>query len=325
MVDNRHELPNIRLTMPFAVSRDTLQQYLTAVTFGKGFDRDQAERTLQNIFHDPMQLCLMLSALTEPVMLLLLAHASCPIRPLGAVNVANRFEIKRVHLCSRSNLENSGSASSTTYTVNARLDPQTRPVRRGHEIDIIVDLLYWRPGDEHEGAVVFTQIFTMLQFGANTQTATATATATSEPRSAPTKDPEKGESEKTMSIVVKLALDGPLAWARICKDYNPIHISTMFARLFGYKNRIAHGNHALAAGLAQLGAPLDLGRRSEIVQRKWAVEVRFRRPIVLPANYETRIIQHSDAAWSIEIRMREKICVVGSINQIQSVADYSRH
>jgi hypothetical protein len=61
-------------------------------------------------------------------------------------------------------------------------------------------------------------------------------------------------------------------YARVSGDRNPIHTSTIIARLFGFPGRIAHGMWSLARCLAAL----DLPDRS-------TVDVSFKLPVVLPA------------------------------------------
>jgi hypothetical protein len=64
------------------------------------------------------------------------------------------------------------------------------------------------------------------------------------------------------------------AYARVSGDRNPIHTSTVAARLFGFPARIAHGMWSLARGLAAIERELP---------DKSTVDASFRAPIVLPA------------------------------------------
>ena len=64
-------------------------------------------------------------------------------------------------------------------------------------------------------------------------------------------------------------------YARVSRDYNPIHLSARTARPFGFPAAIAHGMWSLARCVAELQSQtaLDPGQ----------VDVRFRRPVLLPA------------------------------------------
>ena len=63
-------------------------------------------------------------------------------------------------------------------------------------------------------------------------------------------------------------------YGAVSGDLNPIHVHSLTARLFGFRSAIAHGMWTKARCLAQLGSELP---------DAFAVEVAFKRPILLPA------------------------------------------
>lgn len=65
------------------------------------------------------------------------------------------------------------------------------------------------------------------------------------------------------------------AYARIAGDYNPIHLSALSAKLFGFRRAIAHGLWNKARCLAALSGHLPAAG--------YAVEVRFQKPVLLPS------------------------------------------
>lgn len=65
-------------------------------------------------------------------------------------------------------------------------------------------------------------------------------------------------------------------YARVAGDYNPIHLSALSARLFGFPRAIAHGLWNKARSLAELQAHLPLAG--------YELEVRFQKPVLLPAH-----------------------------------------
>lgn len=70
------------------------------------------------------------------------------------------------------------------------------------------------------------------------------------------------------------------AYARVAGDYNPIHLSAVSARLFGFPHAIAHGLWNKARSLAALSQHLpDAG---------YAIDVRFQKPVLLPATLRLR-------------------------------------
>jgi hypothetical protein len=65
-------------------------------------------------------------------------------------------------------------------------------------------------------------------------------------------------------------------YARVAGDYNPIHLSALSAKMFGFPRAIAHGLWNKARSLAALAGHLpDAG---------YDVEVRFQKPVLLPAS-----------------------------------------
>ena len=64
-------------------------------------------------------------------------------------------------------------------------------------------------------------------------------------------------------------------YAKVCGDYNPIHLSAVSARLFGFPTAIAHGMWTKAMALAAL--------RGHLPHSGYAFEVAFRKPVRLPS------------------------------------------
>lgn len=69
-------------------------------------------------------------------------------------------------------------------------------------------------------------------------------------------------------------------YARISGDYNPIHLSALTARPFGFPRAIAHGLWNKARALAALQAHLPASG--------YSLEVRFRKPVLLPGSVRMR-------------------------------------
>ncbi|MDA7853395.1 MaoC/PaaZ C-terminal domain-containing protein [Porticoccaceae bacterium] len=73
-----------------------------------------------------------------------------------------------------------------------------------------------------------------------------------------------------------VAADTGRRYAKISADYNPIHLSDITARLFGFKQAIAHGMWSKARCLAALEEKLPTAG--------YSVDVAFQRPLFLPAD-----------------------------------------
>jgi len=86
-----------------------------------------------------------------------------------------------------------------------------------------------------------------------------------------------GDGEPTPSAQWRLGGDLGRRYAAVSGDRNPIHMHSLSARPLGFPGAIAHGMWTKARCLAALEGRLP---------DAFAVEVRFRKPIVLPARVE---------------------------------------
>jgi acyl dehydratase len=71
------------------------------------------------------------------------------------------------------------------------------------------------------------------------------------------------------------AADTGRRYARVSGDYNPIHLSALSARLFGFPTAIAHGMWSLAQTVAAL--------RERLPRSNYQLAVEFHKPVRLPS------------------------------------------
>ncbi|WP_369988240.1 MaoC family dehydratase [Pseudomonas xanthosomatis] len=81
-------------------------------------------------------------------------------------------------------------------------------------------------------------------------------------------------------------------YARVCGDYNPIHLSPLSARLFGFPKAIAHGMWSKAMALAAL--------KGHLPKAGYAFEVAFHKPVRLPSEV---MLGASEAGPSGQLRL----------------------
>lgn len=70
-------------------------------------------------------------------------------------------------------------------------------------------------------------------------------------------------------------------YAQVSGDFNPIHLFAATAKLFGFERAIAHGMWSLARSTASLAPYAG--------ERPMTLEVRFRRPLLLPGEVELAV------------------------------------
>jgi acyl dehydratase len=93
----------------------------------------------------------------------------------------------------------------------------------------------------------------------------------------------------------QLAGDVGRRYAAVSGDYNPIHLHQLTARAFGFPQAIAHGMYTKARCLAALDARLP---------QAYTVDVRFGRPILLPATVQVSMTRAGEG-WKIAVHNPE--------------------
>jgi len=97
-------------------------------------------------------------------------------------------------------------------------------------------------------------------------------------------------------------------YARVSGDYNPIHLSALSARLFGFPSAIAHGLWTLARSVAEIGDAMP--------EHPFVVEAEFKRPLLLPSRVRFACVGE-DAGVSWEVRSDDGSVphVIGRVRQ----------
>ena len=220
------DLPLIRLRGPLRISRDDVRTFLEAITNGEGkVSRDRI---------NPM----LLVSLTTPLAIITLTHPLSPIKPIGAVNTKNTFVYNHPESATTvSTLVAASQANELSFSAEmGGVSSPGRRKKRGLEFDVTIKV-------QSKGQVILTQKLSYLQFLPRT-----TKPLFDEHLA---KDEIPGASQLascglTTDATLEIPKEGPLKWAASCKDYNLIHVSTLAAKVFGFKGIIAHGNFVAA-------------------------------------------------------------------------------
>jgi hypothetical protein len=91
------------------------------------------------------------------------------------------------------------------------------------------------------------------------------------------------------SAVWRIPDDIGRRYARVSGDHNPIHLHRLTARMFGFRRAIAHGMWSMARCLACYEGRLP---------DAYAVDVRFKVPILLPATVALTAAEDGFELWS---------------------------
>jgi hypothetical protein len=185
--------------------------------------------------------------LAFPLHMAVMSDGSFPFGAVGLVHVENSITQKRPI----------GIDEEMTIRVRpTKLQPHPKGKTFSLETEVLVD-----------GEVVWQSTSTMLRRGGSNGEATNSAKKGG-------KGFESIDADAPSSAEWKLPGDLGRRYAGVSGDRNPIHMHSLTAKPLGFPGAIAHGMWSKARALAQLESELP---------DSFEVEVRFRKPILLPA------------------------------------------
>jgi acyl dehydratase len=112
------------------------------------------------------------------------------------------------------------------------------------------------------------------------------------PEGAPESDTDVAIGEVRQAATWRVPDDAGRRYAAVSGDVNPIHLSGLTAKAFGFKRAIAHGMWVKARALAALA-----GRLPDAV----VADVAFRKPLFLPSTV-TLSTAPAGNGWDLEVR-----------------------
>ncbi len=312
------DLPALSVTSTLAIDDDDLLRFDAATTPGskKASPAAKAEPAAKPAENNRS---LLIAGLVNPLMSILLANRNLPIHPFGAVNTRNTFTFLDPEAC---RYPTQVLDATRGITVSASLGGPSNPgrrVKRGIEFEIHFEVAALRRGDTSP-TVIFKQVGAVLAALPRDTKPLYRDLSSTVAVDGVGEDEEEDEKEPVwMSAdgeIVELGMQAPKKWAALCRDYNPIHMSSILARAFGFPGKIAHGNHALARAVELIArdparvmtpglttadkAVLLLSRSDDGKETPSALEVRFKRPMVLPSRLGLEV---ADAKGGFALRV----------------------
>ncbi|HEY7176692.1 MAG TPA: MaoC/PaaZ C-terminal domain-containing protein [Micromonosporaceae bacterium] len=208
--------------------------------------------------------------LTFPIALQLMTATDFPFPVAGLVHVGNRItQARPIRLGERLDI--------TVHAESLRAHP------RGQQFDLVATATI----DDRE---VWHGVSTYLRRMEHAQTPTTNDGDRSTGRSDADADADVVNAGPPTAIW-HVDADTGRAYAAVSGDRNPIHVSRIGARAFGFRRPIAHGMWTMARAVAALE-----GRLAET----YTVDVAFRRPVPLPSIVEWRA-RRDDGGWTIGV------------------------
>ncbi|HZZ97774.1 MAG TPA: MaoC/PaaZ C-terminal domain-containing protein [Jatrophihabitantaceae bacterium] len=201
-----------------------------------------------------------LHVLAFPVTVALMTEQAFPFPLIGLVHVGNTITMARPVR----------SGERVAFDVCAA---DLRPHPAGRQLDLLVEATV-------DGETVWTGRSTYLRRSAKPPEKPArTAVAPA--------DPPTGAA-----ALVRVPDDIGRRYGAVSGDRNPIHLSGLSAKLFGFRSAIAHGMWLKARTLAALEGRLP---------DTYTVDVRFKTPVFLPTTIAISA-QRAATGWALDVR-----------------------
>jgi acyl dehydratase len=199
--------------------------------------------------------------LTFPLQVALMADRRFPFALPGLVHVANRTEQRRVVTADE-------PLSLTVRTADLR------PHRKGRQFDVVSVA---RVGDE----LVWSGVSTYLRRGAG-------GDESAEELELPLEPP----AEDAAAARWKVPADTGRRYAAVSGDRNPIHLSPLTSRLFGFPKPIAHGMWTAARAIAAI---------EDRTATVGVQTLRFGKPLPLPRTVDFAAAER-EGGWAFAVR-----------------------
>jgi hypothetical protein len=217
---------------------------------------------------------------TAPLHMAILSNKDFPIPLLGMLHYRN-------HL-----IQHRPIKSDEVLNVEVRLD-EHRIVKQGFEFDYLITV-------KSGGEAVWNSITTYLKqgkFGKDFQI------------------PQRGNLIEPISDAEKIS-DSVIPkkigkrYAKICSDYNPIHISKFMAKLFGFKRDIAHAMWATAYSIGKL--------KLQNYRKPLRVDLAFKGPLFIERkSYVMRSVKNDITRFDYCIEKNDKPCIIGKVSYVE--------
>jgi MaoC like domain len=202
--------------------------------------------------------------LTFPSVMSLITGFDFPFPAMGSVHVEN-------HITQYRPIAVTDSVGIKVHTENLREH------RKGLLVDVITDVSVGNDVAWHQVTTFLHQQRTSLS---------------DEPKPPPVKQPKLPPP----NAILRMTPGQVRRYASVGGDHNPIHTSTIGAKLFGFPAAIAHGMFSAAAVLANVE-----GHLPDAV----SYSVKFGKPIILPAS-PGLYIDRVQAGWDLSLRNMKK-------------------
>ncbi|WP_010122134.1 MaoC/PaaZ C-terminal domain-containing protein [Corynebacterium nuruki] len=233
--------------------------------------------------------------LSFPLAMKVMATPDFPFNAVGAVHLTNDITQTRP------------LTVDDVLTVRTRAE-NLRTHRKGLLIDMVTEVFVEDAEGNPGGTPVWTQTSGFLAKGAKlSSSADAAVKARPEDSGSLFERPEV-PADPTPTATWEANPEITRYYAEASGDKNPIHVSALGAKAFGFPARIAHGMWSAARLLSGLEGQLPTGGS------RFTVE--FAKPVVLPTKVAFFAAKDGDA-WNLQLRKASKLETLHAIGRVE--------
>ena len=235
-----------------------------------------------------------LYVLSFPLAMKVMTTPDYPFNAVGAVHLTNVIEQTRP------------LTVDDEFTIRTHAE-NLRPHRKGLLIDMVTEVFV-----EGEGETpVWIQTSGFLAKGAKLSGSADAAVKAREEDSGSLFERPEIPADPTPSATLTATGESIKVYADASGDKNPIHVSGLGAKAFGFPSTIAHGMWSAASVLASLEGELPTGGS------RFSIE--FAKPVTLPAKVAEFTEKDASGAWHVQLRKASKLETLHAVARIEAV------
>jgi len=190
----------------------------------------------------------------------LLASPDYPFPAVGSVHVYNTTTLMQP------------LSSKQKYKSVLAADKTIRHAKKGSEVEFVSSM-----SDHTSGKSVWTNSTKFLVMHNQRKKSDTNTSATVGAQSTPWPEPETASLKLLLEDTWALGPNASREYAAVSKDYNPIHTSSLIAKLFGFPGIIMHGMYMITRAASECQQAMG-----DQVSYPLQVSTKFQRPCVLP-------------------------------------------
>ena len=213
--------------------------------------------------------------------------------------------IGTVHVCNTTTVYSKLSAEDS-YRCVLKPNRKIAHVKKGSEVEFLSTLMRVSSGSNNNDkkkekeVIIWSNSSSFLVMHNQRKKAAVEASSSSAWTA-----PEAAELTLLHETQWTLSANASVEYAHVSKDFNPIHMSSLLAKLFGFPGIIMHGMYLITRAASECQNVLQKETKKEIVY-PFQISTKFQRPCVLPQKPTFSVFQMKSAPGNLYFTVKGK-------------------